>query len=457
MANLLRELGRMVGRRRVLSSPADLLLYTFDSSIYRGQPRAVVLPETTEEVVRIVKLANRLGLPFIARGAGTNLSGGTAPTGGELVISLTRMNRILKIDPPNQRALVQPGVVNLDLQDALAAYGYTFCPDPASQKVSTLGGNVAENAGGPRCLKYGVTTNHVVGLELVLPDGDLTWVGGEVEGAPGYDLTGLVVGSEGTVGIATTIAVRIVPLPEAAKTLLATFDSLEAAGEAVSAIIAAGIIPAALDILDLPTIQAIQASYNIDYPQDAAAVLLIDLDGLRDVLDRQAQHCADCCRRARATEIRVSVSDAERESLWLGRRSAFGASARLGPSFLVSDGTVPRTRLPEVLKKVGEIGERFQVRIGNILHAGDGNLHPNIFFSADDPEERRRAIEASHEILKVCVAAGGTISGEHGIGLEKIPVLSLVFSQADLAAMRRVKEVFDPRGLANPGKLLPAA
>jgi glycolate oxidase len=455
MADLARELARIVGRKRVLSSPADLVLYSFESSIHRGRPRAVVLPDTTEEVVRIVRLAGRMGIPFIARGAGTNLSGGTAPTDGELVISLTRMNRILAIDPANQKAVVQPGVVNLDLQNALAAYGYTFCPDPASQKVSTLGGNVAENAGGPRCLKYGVTTDHVLALELVLPEGELVWVGGEVEDSPGYDLTGLVVGSEGTLGIVTTIVVRIVPLPEAGKTILAAFDSLEAAGEAVSEIISAGIVPAALEIVDKLTVQAIEASYNCGYPQDAAAVLIIDLDGLRESLDPQATACADFCRSCGATEVRIALSESERETLWAGRRSAFGASARLSPSFLVSDGTVPRTRLPEVLRKVGEIGERHRVRIGNVFHAGDGNLHPNIFFSPDDPDERRRAIEASHEILEVCAAVGGTISGEHGIGLEKISALSLIFSEADLAAMRRVKEVFDPSGLANPGKVLP--
>ena len=449
------ELEHIVGRKNVLFSPEELLVYQYDASVDRGNPQAIVFPTSAEQVSSIVKLCNRLDTPFVARGAGTNLSGGSLPIKGGVVICLSRMNHILEIDIPNQRAVVEPGVINLDISAALNPLGYYFAPDPASQKASTIGGNVAENAGGPHCLKYGVTTNHILGLEVVTPDGEILQLGGKALDTPGYDLTGLFVGSEGTLGIATKIVVRILRLPEAYKTLLVIYDSLADAGQTVSAIIAAGILPATLEMMDRIILGAVEASFHAGFPLDAEGVLLIELDGLVDGMERVADRIADICKANHAREVRVAKSPAERDKLWAGRKGAFGAIARVSPNYLVVDGTVPRTKLPEVLSQVYDIGRRYDLRIPNVFHAGDGNLHPLILFDDRNSEQKKRVLEAGMELLKLCVAAGGTISGEHGIGMEKIAAMSLVFSRQDIGAMLHVKRVFDPGGRCNPGKIFP--
>ena len=452
---LIHELLGLLGEDNVLLSSADMTVYGYDGSLHSGQPDVVVLPRSTEEVRAIVSLASREAIPIVPRGSGTNLSGGSIPSRGGIVIHFSKMNRILEIDLANQMAVVEAGVLNLDLQNALSPYGYFYAPDPASQKVSTLGGNVAENAGGPHCLKYGVTTNHVLGAEVVLPDGQVLWVGGKAADPPGYDLIGILVGSEGTLGIVTKIIVRILKKPETIQTFLAIFNSLEDAGNTVSAIIGAGIIPATLEMMDRTVIQAVEESIHAGYPLDAEAVLIIEIDGFRDGMARLAGGIAEICKEHHVREVKRATSETERERLWAGRRGALGALARLRPNYLLEDGTVPRTRLPEILKKIVEIGQKHRLQIGIFCHAGDGNLHPTILFDARDNEERSRVLHAGEEILRVCVAAGGTISGEHGIGVEKLDAMSLLFSAQELESMRRVKQTFDPRGLFNPGKLIP--
>jgi glycolate oxidase len=452
--SFVKDLRRAVGRQNVLTRPVDLALYAYDSSIARGRPEAVVFVHSTAEVSAVVRLCAFHRLPFVARGAGTNLSGGSVPIRGGVVVELSRLNRILDIDTASQCAVVEPGVVNLDLQNALAPHGYTFCPDPASQQASTIGGNAAENAGGPHGLKYGVTSHHVLGLELVLPDGNVITTGGKSRDVPGYDLTGLLVGSEGTLGIITSLVLRIVPLPETTITILAAFDSLEAASRAVSEIIAAGMIPAALEMMDRVVIRAVEQTMASGYPPDAEAVLIIELEGLKEALPPEAEQVEAICRRHGARELRRAADAAERTRLWAGRKGAFGAMSSIS-TFLVSDGTVPRSRLPEMLRRAEKIARRHGLEVGHVFHAGDGNLHPNIFFDPGRPEQRARAIRAATEMLEACAELGGTISGEHGVGIEKMHAMSLIFSEADLAAMRQVKEVFDPAGLANPGKILP--
>ena len=453
---LIRSLHRIVGRRNVLTAPADLLLYSYDSSTERGRPDAVVLPSSTEEVAGVVQVCGKHGLPFIARGAGTNLSGGSVAPHGGVVVQLSRMNEVLEIDLPNQRAHVQAGVVNLDLQEMLAPHGFQFCPDPASQKVSTIGGNVAENAGGPHCLKYGVTTNHVLALTVVLPSGEVRHFGVPVVGQPGYDLVGIFTGSEGTFGIATEMTLRIVPLPEGVQTVLAIFDHLDTAGEAVSQIIAAGMLPAALEIMDRTTIETVEASFPTGLPTDVEALLLIEVDGVNEGLARQVDRCAEICRKLKARQVETGRTPEERDRLWHARRSAFGASARLNPGILVNDATVPRTRIAEALRQMQEIERRHDIRIAKLYHAGDGNLHSNILFDPASPGERARAQAASADIFRVAAEAGGTITGEHGVGTEKIKYMGLIYSQADIEAQRALSLVFDPERLANPGKVLPA-
>ncbi len=452
---ILEALQAIVGEEHVLTSPEDLLLYEYDASLDMARPDAVVLPGTAQEIAALVKLCNGENIPFTARGAGTNLSGGSVPHRGGLVIVTSRMNRVLEIDIPNQRAVVEPGLFNLDLQKALARYGYLYAPDPASQKVSTLGGNVGENSGGPHCLKYGVTTNHVLGLEVVLPNGEIVALGGKALDPPGYDLVGLFVGSEGTLGIVTKVVVRILRQPEAIKTMLVIFDDLETAGRAVSNIIAAGIIPATLEMMDKVIIEAVETTIKAGYPLDAEAVLIIELDGLKDDMERVAEEIVDICRQAGGREVRVARTQAERDQLWAGRRGAFGAIGSVRPNYLVCDGTVPRTQLPKVLRQVAEIGQKYGLVVANVFHAGDGNLHPLILFDVGQEGQAELVRQAGAEILAACVEAGGTISGEHGIGLEKIKAMDLIFSPQDFAAMRLVKEAFDPQDLCNPGKILP--
>ncbi|UCF56186.1 MAG: FAD-binding protein, partial [Deltaproteobacteria bacterium] len=445
----------IVGAEHVLTSEMDLTLYGYDASTEKGGPDVVVLPGSTEEVSQVMALAHQDKIPVIGRGSGTNLSGGTIPTRGGIVVHFSRMNRILEIDIPNRTVTVEPGVITLELQNRLLAEGFVYVPDPASQKVSTLGGNLGENSGGPHCLKYGVTTNHVLGAEVVLYDGTVIWTGGKSQDNPGYDLTGVLVGSEGTLGLVTKMILKIVRAPETVKTLLAIFDNIEDASNTVSAIIAEGIVPATLDMMDNVVMGAVEASVHAGYPLDAAAVLIIELDGMADGMDRQAEKILEICRRHSVREIQVAKDDGERAKLWAGRKGAFGAITRLKPSYMVCDGTVPRTKLPEVLSKVLEIGKKYGLLIGNVFHAGDGNLHPLILFDERDDEERESAKKAAAEILKICADAGGTISGEHGIGLEKMKEMFFVFSESDLEAMRQVKRAFDPEDILNPGKVIP--
>jgi glycolate oxidase len=455
--NMVEEVAQIVGRENVLASEMDLMLYGYDASLYKGRPDCIVLPGSTEEVSKIVKLAHREGIPIVARGSGTNLSGGSIPARGGIVLHFSRMNRIVEIDIPNQRAVVEPGLFTLTFKNELARHGFVYQPDPASEKVSTFGGNFGENSGGPLCLKYGVTTNHILGAQIVLDDGEVIWVGGKALDNPGYDLTGVLVGSEGTLGIATKLILRIMPKPEAVKTMLAIYNTLEDAGNSVSAIIAEGIIPATLEMIDKLTIKAVEESIHAGYPLDAEAVLLIELDGLKDGMDRLADRIMEICKKNNVREIKAAKNAEERTQLWAGRKGAFGAVARLRPNYLVCDGTVPRTKLPEVLSKVMEVGKKYDLPIANVFHAGDGNLHPLILFDERNKEELKKVHAAGSEILKLCADAGGTISGEHGIGTEKKKEMFFVFSPRDLAAMEKVKRAFDPADIYNPGKVIPEA
>jgi glycolate oxidase len=449
------ELRQIVGKANVLDSGVDLQLYQYDAYLEERRPDAVVFVASTDEVAGVVRACNRYDVPFVPRGGGTNLSGGTIPFKGGIVLEMIRMNRILEVDRSNLRARVQPGLFNLELGTALAPLGYQYLPDPASQKAATLGGNVAENSGGPHCFKYGVTTNHVLGLTVVLPDGEVATIGGKAADTPGYDLTGVFVGSEGTLGICTEVVVRIVRLAEGVKTMLAIYDSIEEGSETVSAIVAAGMVPATLEMMDRLVIKAVEESIHCGLPLDCATVLIIEVDGLKDDLEAQAQAIVDLCTAHGAREVRVAQDDAERALLWAGRRGAFGAVARITPSYLVCDGTVPRTALPTVLRKVTEVGQKYNLQIPNVFHAGDGNLHPLILFDWRDADQKARVMKAGMEILQLCVEMGGTISGEHGVGLEKIDAMRLVFTEADIRSQVRVKQAFDPKNLANPGKIFP--
>ncbi len=453
---LRRSLEAIVGRSAVVWDPQELMVYESDGlPLFRALADFVVLPTSTGQVSALVRLANQEGLPFVARGAGTGLSGGCLPSEGGLVISLARMTRILEVDYDNQLAVVEPGLVNLHLSWAVGPRGYYYAPDPSSQQACTIGGNIANNSGGPHTLKYGVTANHVLGLEVVLPDGEVVWLGGKTRDPQGYDLVGVFVGSEGTFGIATKIVVRLLRTPQAVKTVLAVFDEIDWASEAVSAIIGRGLIPAALEMIDQVTIQAVEDAFDCGYPRDAAAALLIELDGLAAGMEGQAARVVAACQEAGAREVRTARDEAERQRLWKGRKSAFGAYGRVSPAYLVMDGVIPRTKLPYVLRRVNEIVVAHNLRVGNVFHAGDGNLHPNILYDPRRPGEEARVVQAGAEILKVCAEVGGSISGEHGIGLEKMDYMPFIFSPVDLATMRGVKEAFNPRGLCNPGKIFP--
>ncbi|HEV2493217.1 MAG TPA: FAD-linked oxidase C-terminal domain-containing protein [Terriglobia bacterium] len=452
------ELTRILGSDAVLWRPGDLMLYEYDALSARRPPDVVVFPTTTQHVVEIVNLAAREKIPVIARGAGTGLSGGAVVTEGGIVVSFARMKKIVEIDLENERARVQPGVVNLDLSLAVADHGYYFVPDPSSQKACTIGGNVAENSGGPHTLAYGVTTNHVLGLEAVLPDGQVIHTGayGTGSGArPGYDVTGLLVGSEGTMAIVTEITVRLTRRPEAAKTMLAIYSAVADATRTVAAITARGITPAALEMMDGFTLRAVEAATHAGYPMDSAAVLLIEVEGLREAVEEQADEIEAVCRESHAREVRRARTREESDLLWKGRKNAFGALGRISPSYYVQDGVIPRTRLPEMLEYIADVGRRHRLVIGNIFHAGDGNLHPLLMFDNRDPEQSRRVLHAASEIMAKCVEMGGSLTGEHGVGIEKNELMPLLFSADDLDAMRRLKDVFNPAGLLNPGKVLP--
>jgi glycolate oxidase subunit GlcD len=455
--SLVRRIISVVGDDGVFVDRDRLLVYESDAlTQYRHPPSAVVLPRTTEELSRVLSLLYEAGRAFVPRGSGTGLSGGALAVGGSVVIGTARMNRILELDAENRRARVQPGVVNSDLTGAALVHGLIYAPDPSSQSACTLGGNVAENSGGPHCLKYGVTTRYVTGLTVVLPDGEIVELGGAERDAGGLDLVGLFVGSEGCFGMVAEIEVGLVPEAEGVRTLLGIFDSMEDAGRAVTDIMSRGLLPAALEIVDSETIRAVEASiFAAGYPTDAGAALVVEVDGVDDALDEEVEVAAECCREAGAREVRIASDTEERLALWRGRKKAFGAMGRLAPDLLVQDATVPRTRLPEVLAKVGEIGKRHGIQIANVFHAGDGNLHPNLLFDRRDPEQVKSVEAASKEIMEACIRAGGTITGEHGVGVDKRSYMPMVCSHAVLEAMGRVKTAFDPLGRSNPGKVLP--
>ncbi len=452
---LVRELEQALGKDAVLWKTEDLMLYEYDGSVEQARPEYVVFPRSTRDVVQIMLLANRFQVPLVGRGAGTGLSGGALARHGGILLVFSRMNRILELDFENQRAVVQPGVVNLDLTRAVEHAGLYFAPDPSSQKACTIGGNVAENAGGPHTLAYGVTANHVTGLELVLPEGDVVRIGGKATDCPGYDLTGLLVGSEGTLAIVTEVTVKLTRLPEAVKTLLAVYDAVDDATETVAEMTARGITPAACEMLDGWMLRAVEDFVHAGFPTDSAAVLLIEVEGLREGVEAQADEISEVCRLHHAREVRVARDARERDLLWKGRKNAFGAIGRLSPTYYVQDGVIPRTKLPATLRRIDEIGKTYGFRIGNIFHAGDGNLHPIILFDARDKEQFDRAVAASNEIMKFCVEMGGALTGEHGVGMEKNELMPLMFSEADLNLMRRVRDCFNPAGLLNPGKILP--
>jgi glycolate oxidase subunit GlcD len=450
------RLAEIVGEKRVLFRASELLTYTSDGlPSYIRQPGLAVFPGTRDEVIAVVRELAVRGLAFVPRGAGTGLSGG-ALADGVVLIGLNRLNRILSVDSENALAVVEPGVVNAALTRAVSAHGLHYAPDPSSQTACTIGGNVAENAGGPHCLKYGVTTNHIVALTVLLPDGSVVALGSVSGEHDGYDLVGAFVGSEGCFGIALDITVRLTRNPESVRTLLADFMSLDAAARAVSAIIATGIIPAALEMIDQPTIRAVEASiYAAGYPTDAAAALLIEVDGATTGLERDVVTIEQLCMNNGARTVRVARDDAERSRLWQGRKKAFGAMGRLSSHLVIQDAVVPRTRLPEILRQIHDIGDRHRVRICNVFHAGDGNLHPNIPYDASDADETERVHLAMREIMAACVAVGGTITGEHGIGLDKLPYMEMIFSADSLATMCALRDVFDPHRRSNPGKVIP--
>ena len=449
------ELKALLGADNVLSERSDLLLYEFDGSVVKGQPEIVVFPRTTEEVSRIVKLAARFQVPIVGRGAGTGLSGGALARSGGLMIVFARMNEILEIDLENRRAVVQPGVVNLDITRAVEHAGYYYAPDPSSQKSCTIGGNVAENSGGPHTLAYGITTNHVTALELVLPDGEIVRIGSKQGDAPGYDLCGLFVGSEGTLALVTEITLKLSRKAEAVKTLLAIYDSVEDASQTVVDITARGITPAACEMIDGWTLVAIEDYIHAGFPRDSAAILLLEVEGLRESVAEQASAIEDVCRLHKAREVRVAKDDRERDLLWKGRKNAFGAMGRLAPCNYVLDAVIPRSKLPQALRRIQEIGQLHGLGIGNIFHAGDGNLHPLVLYDPRKPRDFETAIAVAEEIVRYCVEIGGALTGEHGVGMEKSELMPLLFNDADFDLMRRIHDAFNPDSSLNPGKIFP--
>jgi glycolate oxidase len=455
-AALVRELRRCLGADNVLSAPSELVVYECDGyTIEKNRPEAVVFPRSTRQVAEVVRLLNRHGVSIVPRGAGTSLAGGCLPIGGGVVVMLTRMNRIERIELRNRLAVVEAGVPNLQLSRALAGTGYHFAPDPSSQGASTIGGNVATNAGGPHTLKYGVTVNHVLGLEAVLGDGSVIQLGPVVNPA-GLDLIGPLVGSEGTLAIITRIWVRLTPDPQDYRTLRAIFNTVDDATNAITETIGAGIVPAAMELMDQGIVAAVEAAYHFGFPLDAGAIAVIELDGLTAGVDEQQQAVVTFCKKWHARQILQAATAQERELLWKCRKMAVGAVVRLSPSYCIQDGVVPRTRLPHVLRRITEIGAKHGIRIVNVAHAGDGNVHPILLFDERDKEQVARVLAAGDELLGECIACGGSVTAEHGVGVEKLAFMSRLFGEADLAAMARVRESFNPSGRLNPGKLLPA-
>jgi glycolate oxidase len=454
-ADCKRKLVEALGARAVLDRPEDMVLYEYDAGQDKHRPDLVVFPRSTEEVVAVVRIAREFDVPFVPRGAGTGLSGGSIPLEGGILVGFSRMNRILELDLENERAVVQPGVVNLDITLAVQNSGFFFAPDPSSQRACTIGGNVAENAGGPHTLAYGVTTNHVLGLELVLPDGSVIETGGKELDSPGFDLTGLLTGSEGVMAMVTKVTVRLMRKIETVKTCLAIYESNEDAGATVTEITARGITPAALEMLDGVMLRMVEEATHAGYPMDAGAVLLIELEGLAEMVESQLEQVREACAACRAREFRTARSAAERELLWKGRKNAFGAVGRVSPTYYVQDGVVPRTKIAPTLRYINEVGRKHGLTISNIFHAGDGNMHPIILFDARKPGELERARVCGEEILAYCVEVGGSITGEHGVGVEKRELMAKQFPPDSLEMMARFKALFDPTGRLNPGKLLP--
>jgi len=454
---LLDELRRVVGDEACLSAPAELFAYECDGlTLHSGRPRAVVLPRSAEQVQHVVRACRAAGATFVPRGAGTGLSGGATAREGSVVIECSRLDRILEVDAADRIACVEPGVVNVELSQAIAHLGLFYAPDPSSQLVCTIGGNVGENSGGPHTLKYGTTTNHVLAVELVLPDGELVVLGSPAGAAPGYDLVGAAVGSEGTLGIVTKVWVRLTPIPERIETLLVLFPDVVSACRAVGVVIGTGMVPAALEIVDRRTIEAVEASvYAAGLPTDVGAVLIVELDGPAVALPPQVERVREIALGEGAARVEVARDDAERQRFWRARKGAFGAMGRLAPDLYVHDAVVPRAKLPEVLERVCAICDAYGLKLANVFHAGDGNLHPNICFDRRDPDELARVQAAGAEILRTCVEAGGVITGEHGVGSEKQDFMGLVFGEADLEAMRRLRGAFDPDLVCNPGKIFP--
>jgi glycolate oxidase len=453
--SILNEFRAIVGDRGVISSPEELHTYESDGlTNFRVLPRAVLLPDSTEQVQAIVRICHRHRIPFVARGSGTGLSGGALPVANGVVISLARMNRILEVDFPNARAVVEPGVINLDVTARVSPQDYFYAPDPSSQSICSIGGNVAENSGGAHCLKYGFTTTHVLGLEVVLADGSLVHFGSKTLDAPGYDLAGVFVGSEGTLGIATKIILRIVKRPECVRTLLAAFASTNEAGAAVSGIIAAGMLPAAIEMMDNLSIQAAEAAVHPNYP-DCGGLLLVELDGPLAEVEALMAHVNEICRSNGASEIRLAQSDAERALVWKGRKSAFAAMGRISSHYIVQDGVIPRTALPQVMSEIERLSKEAGLRVANVFHAGDGNLHPLVLFDRRIPGQEKTAEALSSQILELCIAAGGSITGEHGVGEDKKKMMSKMFAEPDLRTMQRVRCAFDPLQLSNPTKVFP--
>jgi glycolate oxidase len=454
-SRLIPELRRIVGPRGLIDRPEQLRTYECDGlTNFRVVPAAVVLPSTREQVRSVVRVCHAGRVPFVARGSGTGLSGGALPVEGGVVISLSRLNRVLEVDVPNARVVVEPGVINAHVTQLVAPYGYFYAPDPSSQSVCTIGGNVAENSGGAHCLKYGFTTTHVLGLEVVLPDGSVANLGGKTHDPPGYDLCGVFVGSEGTLGIATKVTLRITKRPETVETLIAAFHLVDHAGAAVSEIIAAGILPAAAEIMDRLSLQAAEAAVHAGYPP-CEGLLLVELDGPHVEVEQLTRRVREICGACGAFETRTARSEAERAAMWKGRRAAFASMGRISPNYIVQDGVIPRTRLPEVLREIGRMSAEAGLRVANVFHAGDGNLHPLVLYDRRVDGQERRAEELAAAILRLCVRSGGSITGEHGVGMEKRDFMCEMFAEPDLDTMRRVRVAFDPLHLSNPGKLFP--